>query len=68
MADFTPSNNHEGWRGSNHDVDQDTAEVQRLRRESGQAKENEGVAQNEADNSAEVQAGRAGPSRTDRAA
>jgi hypothetical protein len=36
MADFTPSNNHEGWRGHNHPAKADDNNVQRLRNDTGQ--------------------------------
>ncbi|KAH6612688.1 hypothetical protein C7974DRAFT_406110 [Boeremia exigua] len=60
MADFTPSQNHEGWRGKHHDVDQDTEEVRRQRQENGDAKENEQTGRNDAENGAQVQPGQTG--------
>jgi hypothetical protein len=54
MADFTPSSNHEGWRGSRHPVDGDTDEVERKRREAGQA---ESKKEAQMDNRAEALAG-----------
>ena len=36
VLDFTPSHNHEGWRGDGHGVRQDDEEVQRLREEKGE--------------------------------
>ncbi|KAJ4411205.1 hypothetical protein N0V91_001580 [Didymella pomorum] len=65
MGDFTPSHNAEGWRGKHHDVNEDTEEVERQREEAGQSKgpqENGNLEKNEADNSKEVQAEKAGQS------
>ncbi|KAG9206128.1 hypothetical protein G6514_004849 [Epicoccum nigrum] len=58
IGDFTPSKNHEGWRGKNHGVDEDTEKVERQREESGQAKDK--VELNKAGNSAERKAEDAG--------
>jgi hypothetical protein len=58
IGDFTPSNNHEGWRGKNHGVDEDTEKVRRQREEGGQAGDK--VEQNQAGNSAERKAEDAG--------
>lgn len=59
VADFTPSNNHEGWRGKNHGVDEDTEQVKKLREEAGQAEGENKVERNDAANSAEVKAEKA---------